>query len=302
MGAKQHKAGLRRAASFESFTRRYVPETSKLYIKENQINASKTIFVLGSDQIWNYKFNLTKEDIELRLGEFAPENCLLTYAASIGLNSIEEKWASVFKKGWSRIPRISVREDRAAELVREVSGRDAAVVLDPTLLLTPAQWSEVFTDFVSEGDRYVLTYFLGSPTESQEGVIRERARSLGARVRRLNDPRDRETYAAGPAEFVELISRAEYVFTDSYHACCFSALFNRPFKVFNRSGLGDGASMNSRMRTLFRLLGLEDLMGDDSALAEFDWGRVNSLLERRRAESLSWLESALADAAAGVAD
>ena len=52
---------------------------------------------------------------------------------------------------------------------------------------------------------------------------------------------------------VELFSKAEYVFADSYHACCFSILFHRQFTVFNRAGTEGKASMNSRMETLFRL-------------------------------------------------
>lgn len=294
IGVIQSRAGLTKVASFESFTRKYVPETQELFAGDISANET-TIYVLGSDQIWNYRFHLNQQDLETRLGEFVSEKHVISYAASIGLDLIEEDWRPIFKLGWTRLSHISVREDRAVELVRDISGRNATVVLDPTLLLSAEKWSNVFTGFVPEDDRYVLTYFLGSPIESQEKIIQACADSIGVRVRRINDPQDRKTYAAGPAEFVELFSRAECVFTDSYHACCFSVLFNKPFKVFNRSGFEGVESMNSRMRTLFRLFELEDLMGDDSAMPEFNWNRINELLQSRRAESLSWLESALAD-------
>lgn len=249
-------------------------------------------FIIGSDQVWNYKW-LSEGELRLRLGMFAKPGKLLTYAASIGLDDIDAEWRPIFKEGWSRIPHLSVREDRAAELVQEISGKDASVVLDPTLMLTAERWSEVFTGFVPEDDRYVLTYFLGRPSDQQETVIQGYAKANGFRVRRINDERDGETYAAGPAEFAELFAKASYVFTDSYHACCFSILNNIPFKVFNRQGFSGAVSMNSRMRTLFRLFELEDLMGDDDELAEFDWPHINVLLEKHRAESRVWLESAL---------
>lgn len=249
------------------------------------------LVVIGSDQVWNYRW-LSRQDLALRLGLISPNYELITYAASIGLNDIDDEWRPLFREGWSRIPYISVREDRAAELVKEISGRDAAVVLDPTLMLTREQWAEVFTDFVSEDDVYVLTYFLGHPSDEQEKIISSVAKGLGARIRRLNDIRDLETYVAGPAEFVELFSKAQYVFTDSYHACCFSILYNKPFKVFNRAGFDGAVSMNSRMKTLFRLFGLGCSMGDD-ALPSYDWRHVNALLEQHRRESRGWLENAL---------
>lgn len=248
--------------------------------------------VIGSDQVWNYRW-ISADELKLRLGMFAPSEALVTYAASIGLDDIEEAWRPIFKEGWSRIPHISVREDRAAELVKEISGRDAAIVLDPTLMLTCSQWEEVFTGFVPEDDRYVLTYFLGRPSEEQERVICAIAKKNNARIRRINDARDAETYVAGPAEFVELFSKAKYVFTDSYHACCFSILYNKPFKVFNRAGFDGKASMNSRMKTLFRLFDLDNLMGADEALTDYDWQRINSLLEQNRQKSRVWLGNAL---------
>lgn len=252
------------------------------------------IVVLGSDQIWHYTW-FTRDDLKLLLGSFADSSQLISYSASIGLDAIENSFRPVFRDGWNRILSISVREDGAAKLINQIAGKDATVVLDPTLMITTEQWSRVFTNFVSKSDRYVLTYFLGSPSDGQRTFIRDYAQAHGLRVRCLNDVRDAETYVAGPAEFVELISKADFIFTDSYHACCFSILYNRPFKVFNRSGFEGKESMNSRMRTLFRLFELEDLMGDDSEVSHLDWERINSLLELHREESRMWLKSALAE-------
>lgn len=278
---------------FEQFIALDAPYISEAQFSSYRNGGSLPFFmVLGSDQVWNYNW-LTRGDCKWRLGLEVPQDRLLSYAASIGLDDIDDEWRLLFKEGWSRIPHISVREDRAAELVKEISGRDATVVLDPTLMLTREQWEKVFTCFVPAGDNYVLTYFLGQPSDEQERVISSIAMNLGARIRRINDARDQETYVAGPAEFVELFSRAKYVFTDSYHACCFSILYNIPFKVFNREGFSGKASMNSRMRTLFRLFELDNLMEDEDVLTTYDWVRINSLLKKHRVESREWLENAL---------
>lgn len=107
------------------------------------------------------------------------------------------------------------------------------------------------------------------------------------------DLRDPETYVAGPEDFVELFSKAEYVFADSYHACCFSILFHRQFTVFNRAGTKGKASMNSRMETLFRLFELDSVMLDDGLAPEIDYRKVDLLLQQHRTESRAWLDKAM---------
>lgn len=288
------KAKWGRARNFLSFSRR-IP-TGKFRLSTAAGFENKTSgpgpdrIIIGSDQVWNYNW-ISSDELKLRLGMFAPSEQLICYAASIGLDDIDEKWRPLFREGWSRIPHISVREDRAAELVKEIAGLDAAVVLDPTLLLSRNEWAELCTGFVPNDDRYVLAYFLGRPSDRQEMTISTAAKKLKARIRRVNDASDSETYSAGPAEFVELISKACYIFTDSYHACCFSILFNRPFKAFRRIGTGVGMSMNSRMRTLFRLFQIDDYMDDDEKLPTFDWQAINRLRHDYRRESIAWLEA-----------
>lgn len=188
---------------------------------------------------------------------------------------------------------ISVREDRGAELVKAMTGLEATVVLDPTLMLSANKWLEITKDFVPDNDRYVLTYFLGRPSDEQERDIQLYAKEHECRVRRMLDLRDKETYVADPQDFVELFSKAQYVFTDSYHACCFSILFHKQFTVFNRAGMTGKSSMNSRMETLFRLFDLDSVMMDSGFAPEIDYAKVDRLLEQHRRESQTWLDKAM---------
>lgn len=249
------------------------------------------VAVLGSDQIWNYHW-IPDADVAVLLGGFPNAPRCITYAASLGVDDIDEVHAPIFREHLSGLSAISVREFRAAEAISGLTDKPVEVVLDPTLLLAPGDWRALEPGFVPGGERYVLTYFLGEPSPAQEAIIQEEAARRGCGVRRVLDPRDPATLSAGPREFVELFDRAECVFTDSFHACCFSILFHRPFKVFDRAGMGGALSMNSRMETLFRLFELDADMAD-GPLPAIDWGRVDSLLEGHRARSLAWLEAAL---------
>lgn len=249
--------------------------------------------VIGSDQVWNYRW-LSHGDLALRLGSFVPDNIpMISYAASFGVSEISNDAKRVFQKYLSRLKEISVREECGRVLIKDMTGLDAAVVLDPTLMLEAEQWKDITQRFVSDNDCYVLTYFLGKPCEMQERTIQEYAKMNDCRVRRILDPRDEETYVAGPQDFVELFSKAKYVFTDSYHACCFSILFHKQFTVFNRAGMEGSANMNSRMETLFHLLNLDTVVMDRGIAPEIDYVQVDQLLERHRAESRSWLDMAM---------
>lgn len=290
-----HALEFRRAEKGKLMTKRQIPSNSFFATEyagfTGRRGCSYNRVVIGSDQVWNYLW-LSETELKLRLGSFVSNNHpIISYAASFGVSEVEDRKArAIFQQYLPRLKAISVREDRGAELVREMTGLDATVVLDPTLMLTADKWLEITKGFVSDGDRYVLTYFLGRPSDEQERDIQAYAKAHGCRVRRILDLRDRDTYVAGPQDFVELFSKARYVFTDSYHACCFSILFHKQFTVFNRAGMTGKSNMNSRMETLFRLFDLDSVMMDSGLAPEIDYRKVDRLLEQHRRESQDWLD------------
>lgn len=285
----------RRRKNFESFTKRYVDDSKASLYPESGFSravATDSRFVIGSDQVWNDRW-ISPDMLKLRLGQFFPDERFISYAGSFGINEVKTESRGIFSDYLSRMSDISVREDRGAELVHELSGRSARVVLDPTLMIPAEKWSLLSHGFVPDGDDYVLTYFLGKPSDSQEAIIQQYAKEHQYRIRRMIDFTDPETYTAGPREFVELFSKAKFVFTDSYHACCFSIIFGKQFKVFNRAGYTGAANLNSRMLTLFRLFDLDRDMNDESQLIPIDYSIVHELLTNHRAESWQWLDNAM---------
>ncbi|WP_137652839.1 polysaccharide pyruvyl transferase family protein [Bifidobacterium moukalabense] len=282
---------------FRNMSMRFIPDDCFMFsmkrgLISNQHDTFDTL-VIGSDQVWNFKW-LTKRGVALRLGSFVSnDHSVISYAASFGVSEIDDDVKPIFQKYLPRFKAISVREDRGAELVKEMTGLDATVVLDPTLMLPMNKWLEITENFVPDDDRYILTYFLGRPSDEQERDIQAYAKAHDCHVRRIFDLRDKETYVAGPQDFVELFSKAQYVFTDSYHACCFSILFHKQFTVFNRAGMNGKSNMNSRMETLFRLFDLDSVMIDSGLAPEIDYERVDHLLEENRRKSRNWLDKAM---------
>ena len=250
--------------------------------------------VIGSDQVWNDRW-LSQYDLKIRLGMFFPAEQVISYAASFGVDHVKKENEELFRAGLERMSMIGVREFRARELVEELSGREATVVLDPTLMIPVEQWESVTRGFVPEGDRYVLTYFLGGISRERNEAIEAFAKGHGCSVRRILDRDDPATYVAGPQDFVELFSKASYVCTDSYHACCFSLLFGKPFRVFAREGIKADEKMNSRMETLFRLFDLKTDIetGSSVSMPDLDYVHIDAKLNEHRAASSEWLEKAL---------
>lgn len=280
---------------FVAFTDQYVSDKCYSITVKDGLKPYNSInyVVLGSDQIWNYRW-ISSDILGLRLGSFITNGIpIISYAASFGVSQVSDDVKPIFQKYLPQLRAISVREDRGKELVKEMTGLEATVVLDPTLMLSTDQWNNITRGFVPDDDLYVLTYFLGKPSNKQEQDIQDYAKVHGCRVRRILDFRDKETYVAGPQDFVELFSKAQYVFTDSYHACCFSILYHKQFTVFNRAGMEGKANMNSRMETLFRLFDLDSVVMDKGLAPQIDYDKVDKLLAQHRAESQAWLDKAM---------
>ena len=103
-------------------------------------------------------------------------------------------------------------------------------------------------------------------------------------------------YDAGPAEFVSLISGAEYVFTNSFHGCALSILFKKKFQVFVDGTPEQGTS--SRIYSLMGTFGLADRIvfgeGDPELMGkDIDWNDVESKLTPMIDSSKAFLDEAL---------
>ena len=136
----------------------------------------------------------------------------------------------VFAKNMLVLPKfdvITVREDTGASLIKELTGQDCPVVVDPTLLLTANQWVDLLKiEQPLIQDKYVLAYFIGAAEEHRKKA-RAYAQTHNLKliilpnideiVQADTEYADEPLYDAGPDDFVNLIKNAEAVFTDSFH-------------------------------------------------------------------------------------
>lgn len=247
-------------------------------------------FVMGSDQIWNPSFG---DNSAIGYLPMIPREKKVAYAASYGISEIiggKEEASRSLKS----ILKISMRENAGSEIVEELAGIKAPVVLDPTMLLSAKSWEAVSVKPLIEmcQKRYVFKYILGNDVNGL--MIEKMAQSLGFEV---VDAMDR-SMKLGPAEFVWLIANSALVCTDSFHASVFALLHHKPLCIFERCD--NEKDMSSRFDTLcgeFNLNGIRASKEGFSleAAMSLDWQSFEYSLSCRRKESLTWLESALAD-------
>ncbi len=251
-------------------------------------------FVVGSDQVWNPTFSFNSELDYLPMIDSSKK---FAYAASFGVSVIPKEYKHMVKNGLSTFDLISVREDAGVNIVKELTGRDATLVIDPTLMLTKEEWRRlsVVPSDLKRDSHYILTYFLGhepqKATEEKSKLMRENGWMEYCLLDRANP----KVCKAGPCEFLYLIDHAELVLTDSFHGSVFSFLFGKPFYVYAREGKEN--NMLSRIDTLMKMFSLERKFsgsGLHNDLLEHDYSVGYKALEQERKKAKNYLKSSMA--------
>ncbi|WP_434798764.1 polysaccharide pyruvyl transferase family protein [Terrisporobacter vanillatitrophus] len=285
-----------RTKIFKDFSRKYINETD-FSIEVGKINKNLqndyAYLIAGSDQIWNPFDHLVSEVSFLT---FASKYKRISYAPSFGVYDIPEQERENYKKWLSEMKHISVREDAGAKIVKNLTGRDVPVVVDPTMILNKKQWMSIAEEskYKPKG-KYILTYLLGGGSKEQKIKVKEISKKYNLEIVNLGDIKDVKHYITGPSEFIDYINSASIFLTDSFHGCVFSMLLDTPFVVCNRVGQNSKTSMESRIDTFLEKFALEDrrfVNINNINLLNCDYTKSNELLEIERKKAWDYLSNA----------
>lgn len=258
---KFNKIFKERKVALKNFNKSLIPHSNVVYSIKDITDSLPyyDAFITGSDQVWN-----TNSYIPDFFLNFVPSDKIkISYAASISKDSLTDKEKEVFKRSLADFKAVSVREEQAVELIKDLSPVSPVVTLDPTLLLDEIDWDNVCAPRVVQDD-YIFCYFLGNNTNERKiakKFAKEKGLKLvsvpltGAKVYSDLKFGDVILPAASPEEFISLIKHASYVFTDSFHAVVFSQIYKRQYFVFNRDSKG---SMNSRIINITNLFNTQE--------------------------------------------
>ena len=195
-----------------------------------------------------------------------------------------------------------MREQSGANLIKDLTGIDVQVVIDPTMLLDSTMYDDIIEMPTDVSGDYILIYKFGNIKHTEE-TIKEIKRKLGLPViyipAGLYEKGVPPRYDIGPNEFVGLIKNARIVLTDSFHCTVFCLLYHTPFYTFYRSLPGNGRDLNSRMINLLEMVELKDRLVLPNTTIDFlnidsiDFENCDKLLERFRFAAVNYLKEAL---------
>lgn len=272
------------------------------YTKNIPIIDDYNYFIVGSDQVWNYNHY---RGSWIDFLQFAPPEKRIAYAASIGLDEIPKEREEQFKKYISGMKYISVREQRAKEIIEELTDKKADVVLDPTLMLSAEQWAKISVrPSIDIPQKYILLYFLGKISDVRMSYIKEYAQKHEYSILDIDNLKDKENniYVADPGEWVYLIANCQCMFTDSFHGCVFSIIHHKDFEVFHRiKDDGSDAGMFSRIETLTSMFKLKNRIQEENCyknkphITTEEFSYVDNVIKYERERTYKLLKGAMSN-------
>lgn len=296
---KNIRSNERERARHYPFLDAHIPARTKpLYTLRELENAAREraldAIIVGSDQVWRPGYMSAADtkvfylDVDLGCRKIA-------YAASFGKSqwTRPERIPDV-KRMIAGFDAVSVREQSAVELCKDLFGRDdCTIALDPTLLVDPSFYEKMKLP-VSPGENYVLNYVLDENASAQDATATITAASGIQKVRLLT--LDDGARTATIPEWIMAFRQASYVITDSFHGTVMSVLFRKPFmSIANMErGIDRFQSLLTQLGLMERLV-TPDMTTDLSeiAAAPIDFNAVHEKLAALRLASARFLNQAL---------
>ncbi len=278
-------------------TRSFVNEHINLLIINNldETKGKFDCFVSGSDQVWRYYGN--EESLLHYYLDFTKEDNVkrISYAISFGKDTagypqaLQEKCKTLAKK----FDAISVREDSGIDICRNELNVNAVKVLDPTLLLSSADYIALLDKEIAP-KHHIACYILDESKEKAE-IIKTASKTFGLPIKFLNaqsdNPNEYFDWRVQPSveSWLEGIATSDCVITDSFHGCVFSIIFNKPFWAIGNKGRG-----LDRFLSLLKMFDLEDRLVlnndiDYSKNNDIDWEHINQRIQILQQQSRDFL-------------
>jgi hypothetical protein len=281
--------------------KKYTWSGLKMYARNDNVLAC----VCGSDQIWNAT-NIYIDPIFYL--KFAPKKKRIAYAPSFGKSEIPKYNKGIIRKYVSGFDYLSVREEQGANIIKDLTGIDAPVLIDPTLLLDKTDWLNTVDDLkVCERGKYILLYFLDKPSSAAIWYIKRLIEVYNCSAIAIPYQHSEfvefeccSSVSAGPLEFIHLVSNASFVCSDSFHGTAFAINLNIPFLTFKRN-YGMAKDQSSRIISLLEKLELIKRFICETELSEeinleyqMSFENSNRLLACERQKAKEFLLNSLA--------
>lgn len=285
------------------FVRKYIA-LSRRYNSFNELVNNPPIadiYLTGSDQVWNSIHNKGLD--ESFYWTCVPDKKIkVAYASSIGMNDVPEVEKERMFRFLSSYKLISVRENRGQEILVSLGLKNVEVTLDPTLLLSKVEWSNLIdTSCFKKVEPYLLVYSVETKKEASlieaiaSSVAKQKKLKIygiyyGGKDLKINCC-DKNFYYSTPEMFISLLLQADFVIVSSFHGTAFSVNFNKQFFTVAPD------RFSSRIDSLLNKCGLMERKISDIPTAfldgDIDYRVVNDIMKEERMKSFAFIDKML---------
>ena len=253
-----------------------------------KLNDNFNTFIVGSDQVWNWGYNLKY----LYFLDFVKNSKKkISCAASMIFEKFNhgEDVKTTIEYHLKRFDAISVREWDNVSVCKNEFDVDATCILDPVFLIDKSIYNNLIQNSKLKLNKKFIAVYLF-----------EYGNDIAKFVNKIATDNNYDIVIMNRGESIEdwlyYIKNAELIITDSYHGTCFSLIFEKQFISFcNSRG-------NSRFHSLFSILNIKNRLFSNlsniedifaAINTEVDYNSVNNLLDKEASKSLKWLSDAL---------
>lgn len=244
-------------------------------------------YVIGSDQVWS--LHCTGGFDGVFWGDFKrkQESRLVGYAISAVEDSLTAVGQAKVRSLLGNFSSVSFREKTIRDKVKQMTGVEAAVVLDPVLLANPDLWDDLIEEKQPSVVLHLFGYRLSDGGVSVRKKAQQIAEQLGCCVVDLSNRK------ASPKDFVSWFKSAKYVITNSYHGVLFALAFEKPLYAVKCND-----ALDERYENILHSVGAEEMLCgfDFSPLVRpVDYVPIRNKVEELRTSSIEYLKNALAE-------
>lgn len=236
-----------RDKKFKKFIKKNMTVSKKQYLQDS-LKSEKFDYdtlVCESDVIWSPLLTGGKLDPAFFLSFNNMKSIKkIAYSPSIGDNIYDKQQEKDLKKYLKSLDFISCRESYAKDILEKYTDKKITHVLDPVMLLDESNFNKITGPKLSK-EKYILLYLPVNDNKKLRKQAKEFAQKYNYKIIEISTKlikRKSKMHItlpdAGIEEFLSGIKYADYVFTNSLHAVCFSIIFKKQFYAFSRKYAG----------------------------------------------------------------
>ena len=240
-------------------------------------------FVVGSDVVWDYSCeNYGHDPVYFGGISGLKDKPIIAYAASCGPSDPQGPFPDYIRNGLKNFTSIGVRDEATANLVREASGLDSELVVDPTWLAPdPPSKSPL-----KPKGKYLFAYG-GNISAQQSADLSDYCRSrnllLISALSRCSGA-DKMYRTLTPFQWVELFKNAEATFiSGTLHGTIYSMKYGRPFILAN------APATSAKIKQILQRTSQDFRLFEPGEIAPDDLAILDSKLAKAPELPLSWI-------------